>query len=71
MVDPHLLEQVLHLDERERREVRDAIDETLDVGHVSSELAQLLVARIADADAHPDDYITAEELERHLRARIA
>jgi hypothetical protein len=34
-------------------------------------LAELLVARIADADAHPDDYITAEELERHLRARIA
>jgi hypothetical protein len=71
MVDPRLLEQVLQLDECELREVHDATDETLNDRSISPELARLLATRIADADAYPDDYMTAEALEHQLRARIA
>lgn len=67
MVDPTLLEQVMRLDEPARRELRDALDDSLDDGYVSPETAAIIDQRIAEADANPDDVVTLDEDERLLR----
>jgi hypothetical protein len=69
MVDHALLEQVMGLDEPSRRELRDAIDDSLDDRHVSPEVAAIIDQRIAEADANPDDFVTLDEDEREVRAR--
>lgn len=69
MVDQALLEQVMRLDESARRELRAAIDGSLDDGYVSPEIAAIIDQRIAEADANPDDFVTLDEDERLLRAR--
>jgi hypothetical protein len=69
MVDQALLEQVMRLDESARRELRDALDDSLDDGYVSTAIAAIVDQRIAEADANPDDFVTLDEDERLLRAR--
>ena len=69
MVDHALLEQVLGLDESARRELRAVIDDSLDDGYVSPEIAAIIDQRIAEADANPDDYGTLDEFEREVRSR--
>ncbi len=69
MVNQALLEQVMRLDESTRRELRDAIDKSLDHGHLSPEIAAILDERIAEADAKPDDFVTLVDFEREVRAR--
>lgn len=61
--------QLLRLDESERREIRDAIDQSLDDGYVSPETAEIVDRCIAEADASPDDLITLDEDEREVRGR--
>lgn len=70
MVDHDLLERVLRLDIDARRELRDAIDESLPA-EVAPGLAALLDARIADADAHPDAGVPWEVVRDRARARVA
>ncbi len=70
MVDSALLEQVMLLDESARRELRDAIDESLPE-YISPQVVALLEERIAEADANPDDYVTLEEFKRHTAERRA
>lgn len=65
MVDNALLTQVMHLDEAERRELRDAIDESLP-DYVAPEMVALLTERIAEADASPDDYLSFDEFKRRI-----
>ena len=69
MVDQVLLEQVLQLDESARRELRAVIDDSLDDGYLSPEVAAVIDQRIADADANSDDYVTLDEDEREIRSR--
>lgn len=69
MVDHALLRQVLRLDEPARRDLRAAIDDSLDDGYVSPEIAAIIDERIAEADANPSDYVTLDEDEREFRAR--
>ncbi|MBC7633583.1 hypothetical protein [Aeromicrobium sp.] len=45
------------------------IDDSLDDGYVSPEIAAIIDQRIADADANPDDYVTLDEDEREVRSR--
>lgn len=70
MVDHDLLERVLRLDADARRELRDAIDESLPA-EVAPELAALLDARIVDADDHPEESVTWEVVRERARARVA
>ncbi|MFT3876626.1 MAG: hypothetical protein QM708_09425 [Propioniciclava sp.] len=70
MVDHDLLEQVLSLDADARRDLRDAIDQSLPV-EVTAELAALLDARIAEADAHPEDAAPWEAVRDRARAKVA
>lgn len=70
MVDHDLLERVLRLDVDARRDLRDAIDESLPV-EVTPELAALLDARIAAADAHPEDGVPWEIVRDRARTRVA
>lgn len=69
MIDHALLEQVLQLDAAARRELRGVIDDSLDDGYVSPEIAAIIDQRIADADANPDDHVTLDEDEREVRSR--
>jgi len=69
MVNHALLEQVLGLDEFARRELRAVIDDSLDDGYVSPEIAAIIDQRIVAADANPDDYVTLDEFEREVRSR--
>ena len=69
MVDRALLEQVMRLDESARRELRDAIEDSLDDGYVSPAIAAIIDQRIAEADANPGDSVTLDEFEREVRAR--
>lgn len=69
MVDQALLGQVMRVDESTRRELRDALDDALEDGYVSPEIAAIIDQRIAGADANPDDFMTLDEDERLLRAR--
>lgn len=70
MVDHDLLERVLSLDADARRELRDAIDQSLPV-EVTAELAALLDARIAEADADPEDAVPWEVVRDRARAKVA
>lgn len=67
-MDNALLEQVMQLDESARRELRDAIDESLPE-HLSPQVVVLPKERIAEADANPDDYVTLEEFKRQVAER--
>lgn len=69
MDSKELMEQVLQLDVAARRELRDAIDLSLDDGYVSPEIAAIIDQRIAEADANPDDFVTLDDDEREVRAR--
>lgn len=70
MVDHDLLERVLLLDADARRELRDAIDQSLPV-EVTPQLAALLDARIAEADADPEDAVPWEVVRDRARAKVA
>lgn len=69
MVSHALLEQVLGLDDSARRELRAVIDDSLDDGYVSPEIAAIIDQRIDAAAANPDDYVTLDEDEREVRSR--
>ncbi|MER3387199.1 MAG: hypothetical protein RIC81_11490 [Microcella pacifica] len=69
MVDRALLAQVLRLDEPTRRELRDAINGSLDDAPVSPVIAAIIDHRVAEADANPDDAVSLDDDERLLRAR--
>lgn len=69
MVNHALLEQVLGLDESARRELRAVIDDSLDDGYVSPEIATIIDQRIDAAAANPDDYVTLDDDEREVRSR--
>lgn len=69
MVDQALLEQVMRLDESTRRELRDAIEDSLDDRYVSPEIAAIIDRRIAEADADPDGFMTLDDFEREVQAR--
>lgn len=72
VVDNALLEQVLRLDDIARRELRDAIDDSLDGGEATPEIVVLIDERLASVAANPDDHISLDDFERELRAtRIA
>ena len=58
----------MRLDEPARRELWAAIDSSFDDGHVCAEVAAIIDQRIAEADAHPDDFVTLDEDERRVRA---
>lgn len=70
MVDRDLLERVLRLDDDARRELRDAIDESLPV-EVSPRLATVLDSHLAEADAHPEDRVAWEIIRDRARAKVA
>ena len=70
MVDHDLLERVLRLDADARRELRDAIDESLPT-EITPELAALLDARISEAEAHPEDGVPWEVIRDRARAKVA
>lgn len=57
------------MDEAARRELRAVIDDSLDEGYVSPEVAAIIDQRIAEADANPDAFVTLDEDERELRSR--
>lgn len=69
MVDQTLLERALQLDEPARRELISVLQDSLDGGEVSPEIAAIIDQRIAEADANPDDVVTLDEFEREVRAR--
>ena len=69
MVAQALLEQVMRLDESTRRELRDAIEDSLDDRYVSPEIAAIIDRRIAEADADPDGFMTLDDFEREVQAR--
>ncbi|MCL2468480.1 MAG: hypothetical protein FWF02_13295 [Micrococcales bacterium] len=71
MVDQGLLEQVMRLDENARRELWVAIGSSLDAGDICEEVAAIIDERIAEADAHPEAFVTLEDDQRELRARRA
>lgn len=58
------------LDESARRELRDAIDESLPE-YILPHVVALLKERIAEADANPDDYVKLDEFKRHTAERRA
>lgn len=70
MVDQDLLERALRLDAESRRELRDALDDSLPVD-VTTELASILDARIADADAHPESRARWGTVRDRMLAKIA
>ncbi|HMQ38510.1 MAG TPA: hypothetical protein PKE46_12590 [Micropruina sp.] len=69
MVDQALFEQVMGLDESARRELRDAIEDSLDDGYVAPEIAAIIDRRIDEADADPDGSMALGDFEREVRAR--
>ncbi len=69
MVDKALLEQVMRLDEPARRELRDALDASLDEGDVPPGIAAIIHQRLADAIEHPEDSVALDDFEREVRAR--
>ncbi|MCL2422802.1 MAG: hypothetical protein FWD11_02735 [Micrococcales bacterium] len=71
MVDQALVEQVMRLDEAARRELWTMIGSSFDAGDVCEEVAAIIDERIAEADAHPEDFVTLQDDERELRARRA
>ena len=70
MVDNDLLERVLRLDADARRELRDAIDQSLPVA-VTPQLAALLDARIAEADDRHVDAVPWEVVRNRVSAKVA
>ncbi|MGO1544444.1 MAG: hypothetical protein ACTHXA_08905 [Gulosibacter sp.] len=70
MVDRDLLEKVLQLDAATRRELRDAIDDSLHI-EVDPELASQLDARIREADAHPDDHVSWGDVRARGQRKIS
>ena len=69
MVDHDLLERVLRLDADARRELRDAIDQSLPV-EVTPQLAALLDVRVGEAEAHPEDAVQWEVVRGRARAKV-
>ncbi|MBX3067383.1 MAG: hypothetical protein KF844_01875 [Cryobacterium sp.] len=69
MVDQGLLAEVMKLDESTRRELRDAIDDSLDNAQLSAEIALLIDDRISESVARASDSVTLDEDEREVRAR--
>ncbi|MFT3833096.1 MAG: addiction module protein [Micropruina sp.] len=67
MVDQALLERALQLNESARRELIFALQNSLDRGEVSSEVAAIIDQRIAEADADPSGFVTLDEFENHAR----
>lgn len=69
IIDRALLERALQLDEPARRELISVLQDSLDDGEVSPEVAAVVDQRIAEADANPGDFATLDEFEREVRAR--
>ncbi|WP_298227815.1 addiction module protein [Gryllotalpicola sp.] len=69
MVDQALYERALQLDESSRRELIAALQDSLDAGEISPEVAALIDRRIAEADANPETFVSLDEDERELRER--
>lgn len=69
MVDQGLLAEVMKLDEPTRRELRDAIDDSLDNAQLNAEIALLIDERISESVARASDSVTLDEDEREVRAR--
>ncbi|MGM7666388.1 hypothetical protein [Microbacterium sp. A93] len=69
MVDRTLMAQVLRLDDSARRELRAAIDDSLDDGYVHPDVAAVIDQRIAEADTAPGENVTLDEDERQVRSR--
>lgn len=67
MVNPALVEQLDQLSPSELAELRDAIEAKLG-GKVPADQWAVLERRVAEADAHPDDYITLDEWRARRRA---
>lgn len=57
------------MDEAARRELRAVIDDSLDEGDVSADVAVIIDERIAEAAANPDAFVTLDEDEREVRSR--
>lgn len=70
MVDRDLLEQVMRLDVDARRQLRDALDDSLPV-EMTPQLAALLDERIAQATAEPSDGTPWETIRDRAHAKIA
>ncbi|WP_298226957.1 hypothetical protein [Gryllotalpicola sp.] len=70
MVDQELLERALRLDADARRELRDALDDSLPV-EITPELAALLDDRLAEATAHPEEGVLWAEVRDRMRAKVA
>lgn len=69
MVDQGLLAEVMKLDESTRRELRDAIDDSLDNAQLSAEIALLIDDRISESVVNAGDSVTLDDDEREVRAR--
>ncbi|MCC6375634.1 MAG: hypothetical protein IT191_01300, partial [Microbacteriaceae bacterium] len=52
-----------------RRELRDAIDDSLDNAQLSAEIALLIDDRISESVVNAGDSVTLDEDEREVRAR--
>lgn len=68
MVDNALKELVRQLPAEDKAELRSLLDDEL-ADYVSPQLAARLDARLAEALANPDDYVSVDDDERELRAR--
>ncbi|WP_298229623.1 addiction module protein [Gryllotalpicola sp.] len=69
MVDRALYERALQLDESARRELISALQDSLDAGEISPEVAALIDQRLAEADANPEAFVSLDEDDRELRER--
>ena len=69
MVDQGLLAEVMKLDESTRRELRDAIDDSLDNAQLSAEIALLIDDRISESVVNAGDSVNLDDDEREARAR--
>jgi hypothetical protein len=68
MVEHALLEQVLGLDESARRELRAVIDNSLDDGDVTPEIAAIINQRIDEVATNPHDCVTVDQFEHEIRS---
>ncbi len=59
----------MQLDEPARRELISVLQDSLDDGEVSPEVAAIIDQRIAEADADPEGFVALDEFEREVRAR--
>lgn len=73
MVDSALLEQAQRLGDADKLEIIQALWDSInhDKRVASAEILALVRERATDADAHPDDEISSDELWAGIRQRFA